>query len=144
MGYVLYRNIKCTGLLCWLLSSHWQLLQVNNISLIVDLLRPMNKACIFYRRILFFCFWLVVFYVPSTARSFRDGTTIYCPLRRTWSLVNTPYPSGIEPRAIAWQSITLPLPHARSTRILDSSWKCLLHYKWRTFIFYLCRLTHSV
>ena len=23
--------------------------------------------------------WLVVFYVPSTARSFRDGTPIYCP-----------------------------------------------------------------
>ena len=31
--------------------------------------------------------WLVVFYVPSTARSFRDSTSIYCPLRRTWSLV---------------------------------------------------------
>ena len=29
--------------------------------------------------------WLVVFQVPSTARSFRDGTPIYCPLRRTWS-----------------------------------------------------------
>ena len=27
--------------------------------------------------------WLVVFYVPSKARSFRDGTPIYCPLRRT-------------------------------------------------------------
>ena len=27
--------------------------------------------------------WLVVFYVPSTATSFRDGTPIYCPLRRT-------------------------------------------------------------
>ena len=27
--------------------------------------------------------WLVVFYVPSTARSFRDGAPIYCPLRRT-------------------------------------------------------------
>ena len=26
---------------------------------------------------------LVVFNVPSTARSFRDGTPIYCPLRRT-------------------------------------------------------------
>ena len=24
--------------------------------------------------------WLVVFNVPSTARSFRDGTPIYCPL----------------------------------------------------------------
>ena len=23
--------------------------------------------------------WLVVFYVPSTARSFRDNTPIYCP-----------------------------------------------------------------
>ena len=27
--------------------------------------------------------WLVVFNVPSTARSFRDGTHIYCPLRGT-------------------------------------------------------------
>ena len=29
--------------------------------------------------------WLVVFYVTSTARSFRDGTpiSIYYPLRRT-------------------------------------------------------------
>ena len=27
--------------------------------------------------------WLVVFNVPSTARSCRDGTPIYCPLRRT-------------------------------------------------------------
>ena len=24
--------------------------------------------------------WLVVFKVPSTTRSFRDGTPIYCPL----------------------------------------------------------------
>ena len=40
---------------------------------------------------------LVVFYVPSTARSFRDGTRIYCPLRRTWSSVNTPFTPGIEP-----------------------------------------------
>ena len=29
------------------------------------------------------CCWLVVFYVPSTARSFRDDTPIYCPLQRT-------------------------------------------------------------
>ena len=27
--------------------------------------------------------WLVVFYVPSTVRSFREGTPIYCPLQRT-------------------------------------------------------------
>ena len=35
--------------------------------------------------------------VPSTARSFRDGTPIYCPLRRTRSSVNSPFPLGIEP-----------------------------------------------
>ena len=58
--------------------------------------------------------WLVVFYVPSTARSFRDGTPIYCPLRRTWSSINTPFRPGIEPRAVAWQSITLPLRYASS------------------------------
>ena len=33
-----------------------------------------------------FCFiLLVVFSVPSTVRSFRDDTSIYCLLRRTWS-----------------------------------------------------------
>ena len=46
------------------------------------------------------------FRVPSTVRSFIDRTPVYCPLRRT--------PSGIEPGAVAWQSITLPLRHASS------------------------------
>ena len=64
--------------------------------------------------------WLVVFNVPSTARSFRDGTPIYCPLRRTWSSINTPFRSGIKPRAVAWQSITLPLRYASSTQIKRS------------------------
>ena len=54
---------------------------------------------------LFVC--LFVFYVPSTARSFRDGTPIYCPLRRMCSSVNTLFPPGIEPCAVVWQSITL-------------------------------------
>ena len=58
--------------------------------------------------------WLVVFYIPSTARSFRDGIPIYCPLQRTWSSIFTPFPQGIEPRTVAWQSITLPLRHASS------------------------------
>ena len=57
---------------------------------------------------------LFVFYVPSTARSFRDGTLIYWPLQRTWSSVNIPFPPGIKPRAVVWQSITLPLRHASS------------------------------
>ena len=56
--------------------------------------------------------WLVVFQLPSTSRSFRDSTPIYCPLWRTWSSVLTPSPPGIEPRAVAWQSITQPLCHA--------------------------------
>ena len=42
-------------------------------------------------------YWLVVFYVP-------------------WSSVNIPFPTGIEPRAAACQSITLPLHHASSTQ----------------------------
>ena len=50
--------------------------------------------------------WLVVFYVSSTARSFRDGTPIYCPLWRTWSSVFTPTPPGIKRLAVVWQSIT--------------------------------------
>ena len=63
--------------------------------------------------------WLVVFSVPSPARSwsFRDGG--YCPLRRTWSSVYTPFPLRIEPRAVAWQSITQPLHHASSTKVIN-------------------------
>ena len=60
--------------------------------------------------------WLVVFYVPTIARSFRDGTPIYWPLR---SSVFTPFPPVIEPRAVAWQSITLPLCHASSSSTME-------------------------
>ena len=78
--------------------------------------------------------WLVVFNVPSTARSFRDGTPIYCPLRRTWSSINTPFRPGIEPRAVAWQSITLPLRYASSTlTIVSHCWS------W-TRLFDLCQV----
>ena len=38
------------------------------------------KKYVFFEK--WFVCWLVVFYVPSTARSFRDGAPIYCPLRR--------------------------------------------------------------
>ena len=69
--------------------------------------------------------WLVVFKVPSTARSFRDGTPIYCPLQRTWSSINTPFRPRIEPRPVAWQSITytLPLCYASSIYINNSNFK---------------------
>ena len=83
--------------------------------------------------------WLVVFYVPSTARSFRDGTPIYCPLQRTWNLVIT---TGIEPRVVAWQSITLLLRHASSTDIFlikrNSLWTRLEHL---VVNLVLCRLS---
>ena len=46
--------------------------------------------------------------------NFLEGTPIYCPLQRTRSSVNTPFQPGIEPRVVAWQSITLPLCHASS------------------------------
>ena len=42
--------------------------------------------------------WVVVFYDPSTARSFRDGIPIYCSLSRTRSSFFTPFSPGIEPR----------------------------------------------
>ena len=38
--------------------------------------------------------WLVVFNVPSTARSFRDGTPIYCPLRKDVKLDKYTIPTG--------------------------------------------------
>ena len=48
-------------------------------------------------------------------RGHLDGAHIYSPLRRTWSSVFTPTSPGIEPRVVAWQSITQPLRHASST-----------------------------
>ena len=63
--------------------------------------------------------WLVVFNVPSKTRSFRDGTTIYCPLRRTCNSVFTPSLPGIKPPVVAWQSITQSLRHASSTTLFD-------------------------
>ena len=63
--------------------------------------------------------WLVVFNVPSTARSLRNGTPIYCPLLRTWSSVFTRFPPGIGPRVVVWQSITQPLRHASSLKIFS-------------------------
>ena len=77
----------------------------------------------------FFHVCLFVFNVPSTARLFRDGTPIYCPLQRTWSSVNTPFPPpGIEPRVMAWQPIMLPLHHASSTlSYWNTSFKKLNH-----------------
>ena len=50
----------------------------------------------------------------------RPPPPIHCPLRRTCSSAFTPFPPGIEPRAVAWQSITLPLRHASSTHVCIS------------------------
>ena len=72
--------------------------------------RPLNNVCftpilfsvkkhITVSVMIFVC--LFVFYVPSTARSFRDGTPIYCPLRRTCSSVNT-LPTRNRTRVVAW------------------------------------------
>ena len=66
-----------------------------------------------HNEMMFVC--LFVFNVPSTARSFTDGTLIYCPLRRTWNSVNTPSRPGIDAGAVVWQSITLPLCHGSSS-----------------------------
>ena len=72
------------------------------------------------RSITYHSICLCVFYDPSKAGSFRDGTNIYCPLRRTRNSVNTQFPPEIEPRVVAWQSITLPLRNASSTHINQS------------------------
>ena len=77
--------------------------------------------------------WLVVFYIPSTSRSFRDSNPIYCPLRMTYSPGFIPSPPGIEPRVDAWQSITQPLRHA------SSSVKLYL----KRFSIYLSLITHD-
>ena len=38
--------------------------------------------------------WLVVFNVPSTARSFRDGAAIYCPISKDVKLGFNTVPDG--------------------------------------------------
>ena len=73
--------------------------------------------------------WLVVFNVPSTVRSFRDGTPIYCHLRRTWSSINTPFWPGFEPRAVAWQSIMLRLRYASSTLTCQTSTPIIIFFR---------------
>ena len=61
---------------------------------------------------------LVVFIVSSTARSFRDRTPHLLSLAKdvklSFNTAPTP-PPGIEPRTVAWQSITLPPRHASSS-----------------------------
>ena len=64
--------------------------------------------------ILIICFFVCVLRPIDSDVIFRDGTPIYCPLRRTGSSVNTPFQPGIEPRAVAWRSVTLLLRHASS------------------------------
>ena len=64
--------------------------------------------------------WFVVFNVPSTTMSFRDGAPIYCPLRKKQSSVFTPSPSWIEPRVdVAWQSNTQPAAPRQLHDLLD-------------------------
>ena len=78
----------------------------------------LNQKWSSYASIIWLVGWLVVFYVPSTVRWFRDGTSIYCPLPRTWSSIFTLFLPGIEPRAVEWQSISLPLRHANFPSII--------------------------
>ena len=49
----------------------------------VDLVFALMTQCGYVSLSSFMTSWLVVFNAPSTARSFRDGILIYCPLRRT-------------------------------------------------------------
>ena len=85
--------------------------------------------------------WLVVFYVPPTARSFRDGTPIYSPLWRTWSSVNTPFPPGIESRAVTWQAITLPLRHASSILSCEQDHMYSLFGWWPTMVIIISKFS---
>ena len=64
--------------------------------------------------------WLIVFYVPSTARSFRDGISIYCPLRRTLSSINTPFRPGIDNWLLTLCLITTYFEKFWTIKILQS------------------------
>ena len=59
--------------------------------------------------------WLVVFYVPSTARSFRGGTTHLLSLAKDMKLGFYTVPTvESNPGLLRGKSITLPLRHASS------------------------------
>ena len=63
------------------------------------------------------CSCLFVFYVPSPARSFRNGTpyTVPCKGREAQFLHRFYWESNPRAHAVAWQCITLSLHHASST-----------------------------
>ena len=86
----------------------------------------MNKLIYTYRvetctfkvrlhKILFKVGWVIVFYVPSTARSFRDCTPHLLYLAKNMKLGFYTVLTENRTRAIAWQSITLPMCHTSST-----------------------------
>ena len=102
--YIHHYNSSCDTVHVWYLLSYSLLLSTNIINIawfgsIQSIYIQKHWKHICY--VGWLVGWLVVFNVPSTARSFRDGTPIYCPLRRTWSSINAPFPSGIEPQAVA-------------------------------------------
>ena len=57
------------------------------------------------------CCWLVVFYVPSTARSFRDGTPIYCPFSVPCEGREARFPHESNPDRCVAVHYTTAVPH---------------------------------
>ena len=123
----------CSLIFCWFPAGTWRW---NNVEIELKLSRdvvPNEISTLFQRQV---PAGLVVLSVPSTARSFRDCTPIYCPLQRTISSVFTPFPPGIEPRAVAWQSITQPLRHAsfdlmRNLYNYNDEYICSISFFWK-------------
>ena len=68
-------------------SSNIDLIKVTVYELLDHASNPLEGKVqvymLFYVIVILLVGWLVVFYVPSTARSFRDCTPIYCPLQGT-------------------------------------------------------------
>ena len=58
--------------------------------------------------------WLQLVGCVFTSHRQQGHSETAPPCEGRKSSVFTPFPQGIEPRAIAWQSITLPLHHASS------------------------------
>ena len=86
--------------------------------------------------------WSLVFYVPSTARSYREGTPIYCPLQRTWSSLNTPFQPLCHASSICFLVIV----------VMINPFKCFfgikghaaLRLKWPDTIAYSCDLSQEI
>ena len=124
----------CLGMLCYLFWFSFSFAEYSTILIFVTYnayLMQIQTSCLhphvvlFLFSVLFVC--LLVFYIQSTAKSFRDGTPIYCPLRRTSTSVFTPFLPVIKPWTVAAVHYTTTAPRKLHIYFFRN---CFEKYNW--------------